>query len=224
MEMNPKVVFNMDILGHPVEVTSSVVTQWFFMAVIIILVVLLTRNVGKIPTKMQSVLEMIVTATSGLVGSNMGKEYKKFYVRYIGAMGIFLLFLNTSGLFGIVPATKDLNVTGAFALMTFFLINANSIKENGLLGYLHGYLKPAVPMLPLNIIEKITIPLSLTLRLFINMVVGTIIIELVYHGLGYFAFLVPVPLHFFFDLFVGVIQTFVFMMLTMVYVKTAAAE
>lgn len=222
MEMNPKVVFNMDILGHSVDVTSSVVTQWFIMAFIIILVILLTRNLGKIPTKRQSVLEIIVTAISGLVGSNMGNEYKKFFVLYIGAMGIFLIFLNTSGLIGIVPATKDLNVTGAFALMTFFLINANGIKQNGIGGYLHGYLKPAALMLPLNIIEKITIPLSLTLRLFINMVVGTIILELVYNGLGYFAFLLPIPLHFFFDLFVGVIQTFVFMMLTMVYVKTAA--
>jgi len=224
MDMNPKTVFDFDFFGHTIDVTSSIVTQWFFMAVIIVLVLLVTRNIGKMPSKRQSVLEMVVTAIAGLVDSNMGKEYKKFFVLYIGSMGIFMFFLNTSGLIGIVPSTMDINVTAAFALMTFFLINGNAIRENGVKGYLHGYLQPFAPMLVMNVIEKVTIPLSLTLRLFINMVVGTIILELVYHGLGHLAFLIPVPLHFFFDLFVGVIQTFVFMMLTMVYVKTAAAE
>lgn len=224
MEMNPKTVFDFDLFGQTFDVTSSIVTQWFFMAVIITIVILLTKNLKKIPTKTQSTLEMIVNAIAGLVNSNMGKEYKNFFVLYIGSMGIFLFFLNTSGLIGIVPSTMDINVTAAFALMTFFLINGNAIKQNGLGGYVHGYFKPFAPMVVMNVIEKVTIPLSLTLRLFINMVVGTIILELVYEGLGHFAFLVPVPLHFFFDLFVGAIQTFVFMMLTMVYVKTAAAE
>jgi F-type H+-transporting ATPase subunit a len=86
-------------------------------------------------------------------------------------------------------------------------------------GYLKGYLKPYAPMIVMNVIEKITLPLSLCLRLFCNMLVGAMVLGLVYGALGHFAFVIPVPLHFFFDLFDGIIQMFVFVMLTMVYTK-----
>jgi len=122
----------------------------------------------------------------------------------------------------VAPSTKDINVTLTFAMVSFFVINGNAIAKNGLDGYLVSYFKPYALMFPMNLIEKVTIPLSLCLRLFINMLVGVIMMELIYMGMGHFAFLVPVPLHFFFDFFVAIIQTFVFMMLTMVYTKTAA--
>ena len=110
------------------------------------------------------------------------------------------------------------------ALISAVVINGNSIAKNGLGGYLHGYIKPYAFMLPMNIIEKFTIPLSLCLRLFINMLVGVVFMELTYMALGHFAFVVPIPLHFFFDLFVAVIQTYVFVMLTIVFTKTSVEE
>lgn len=222
MDINAQTIFSFDFLNYTFDVSRSIVIQWVIMAIIIAVVLLLTRNLGKIPSKRQTVIEMLVNLFNGLVGSNMGNEYKKTFVPYIGTLGIFLFVMNSSGLFGVAPSTKDINVTVTFAMISFFVINGNAISKNGIGGYVHSYFKPYALMLPMNLIEKVTIPLSLCLRLFINMLVGTILMELVYMGMGHLAFLVPVPLHFFFDLFVALIQTFVFMMLTMVYTKTAS--
>lgn len=224
MHMNASTVFELNILNQTFHVTTSIVTQWFMMAVIIGLTLILTRNLGKVPNKKQTVLEIIVTAVNGLVTANMGSEYKKFFVPYIGTMGIFLCFLNMSELVGIPTSTKDINVTAGFALMTFVLINANAIRKMGPGGYLLGYLKPYPAMLPLTIIEKLTIPFSLSLRLFCNMLVGAMVLGLIYEGMGHFAFLAPVPVHFFFNVFDALMQVFVFMMLTMVYTRINASS
>ncbi|MEL7655133.1 MAG: F0F1 ATP synthase subunit A [Bacillota bacterium] len=215
-------IFEFELFNHTMEVNKSIVTQWVIMAVIIILVLLVTKNLGKVPTKRQTVLEMLEDLFNGLVAANMGPEYKKTFVPYIGTMGIFMATMNATGLLGVAPSTEDISVTMTFAMVSFFVINGNQIAKNGLGGYMHSYIKPHFLMLPMNIIEKLTIPLSLCLRLFINMLVGTIFMELIYMGMGHFAFIVPIPLHFFFDLFVAIVQTFVFMMLTMVHTKTAA--
>ncbi|MBN7773073.1 F0F1 ATP synthase subunit A [Clostridium aminobutyricum] len=222
MHMNPETVFSFNIFNHSIAVTTSIVTQWIIMAVIIVLVLLLTRNLGKVPNKKQNVLEMFVNMINGLVKSNMGDEYKRFFVPYIGAMAVFMGLLNLSGLVGIEPATKDINVAATFALMTFVLINANAISKCGVGGYAGSFFKPYAAMLPLNLLEKLTIPLSLSLRLFCNMLVGTIVLGIVYEAMGKFAFIAPIPLHAFFDIFDGLIQVFVFMMLTMVYIKIGA--
>lgn len=224
MEMNPRTVFELNIFNQTFHVTTSIVTQWIMMAVIIGLVLILTRNLGKVPNKKQTVLEILVTSVNGLVTANMGSEYKKFFVPYIGTMGIFLCFLNTSELVGIQTSTKDINVTAGFALMTFVLINANSIRKMGPGGYLKSYLKPYPAMLPLTIIEKLTIPFSMTLRLFCNMLVGAMVLGLIYSGMGRFAFIAPIPVHFFFNVFDALMQVFVFMMLTMVYTRINASS
>ncbi|MDD2484005.1 MAG: F0F1 ATP synthase subunit A [Eubacteriales bacterium] len=221
MSLGPEVVFEFEFLDRTFGVTGSIVTQWVIMALLMVVILIVSRNITKIPSKRQSVLEMIVSMFSNLINANMGPSYKRQFLPYIGALGIYMASMNLCGLVGIPPATRDLNVTATFAALTFFLINANAISHLGVGGYIKGYFKPFPFMLPMNIIEKFTVPLSLCLRLYLNMLVGTMILELVYHGLGHFAFLIPVPLHFFFDLFVGLIQTFVFAMLTMVFVKTA---
>lgn len=222
MHINAEPVFEFELFNHTMEVTKSITIQWVVMAIIIVLVLLVTRKLDKVPTKRQTVVEMLVSLFNGLVGSNMGQEYKKAFVPYIGTLGIFMFMLNSSGLVGVAPSTKDINVTLTFAMISFFVINGNVVAKHGVGGYLLSYFRPYPLMLPMNIIEKVTVPLSLCLRLFINMLVGTILMELIYMGMGHLAFIVPVPLHFFFDLFVAVIQTFVFMMLTMVYTKMGA--
>lgn len=218
MDMNPQTAFILHVFNHSFAVTSSIVTQWAIMAIIIIIALISTRNLKKIPDKKQGVLEILVETINDLVKSNMGEEYVKF-VPFIGTLAVFLFFLNLSGLVGVDPSTKDINVTLAFALMSFVIIQGNAIKKIGVGGYLKGFLKPYAPMIVMNIIEKITLPLSLCLRLFCNMLVGTMVLGLVYGALGHFAFIIPTPLHFFFDVFDGVIQMYVFVMLTMVYTK-----
>lgn len=221
MDMNAKTVFILHIFNSSINVTSSIVTQWIIMAIIVAIALISTKNLKKIPDKKQSILEILVETIIGLVKSNMGEEYVKF-APFIGTLAVFLLFLNLSGLVGVEPSTKDINVTLTFALMTFVIVNANAIKKIGVGGYLKGYFKPYAPMVVMNVIEKITLPLSLCLRLFCNMLVGTMVLGLVYEALGHFAFVIPTPLHFFFDVFDGAIQMYVFVMLTMVYTKLGA--
>lgn len=213
--------FSLNIFGRTINVAQSILVQWIVMVVLIILALILTRNLKKVPGKKQSVIELFVETINGLVNTNMGSKYKGF-VPYVGTLLIFMLVLNLTGLVGIEPSTKDVNVTLSFALMTFFIIQINAIKKIGIGGYLKGYFKPFGLMFPMNLIERFTVPISLCLRLFINMLVGSIVLTLVYSLMGHFAFVVPIPLHAFFDLFDGCIQMFVFLMLTMVYIKITA--
>jgi len=223
MDIGSKTAFSFNFLNHTINVTESVVVQWCVMLVIVVLALIATRKLKKVPDKKQSIVELLVEIVNGLVKSNMGSKYKT-YVPFIGTLVIYLSVLNLTGLIGVETATKDFNVTGAFALVTFFLIQYNSIKKIGPGGYLKGFVKPFWPMLPMNLLERFTVPISLCLRLFINMLVGSIVMGLVYKGMGNFAFLIPIPLHAFFDMFDGIIQMFVFVMLTMVYVKMMAEE
>jgi F-type H+-transporting ATPase subunit a len=218
MDLNAKTLFSLNVGGHNINITSSIVTQWVIMVIIAILVLAFTSNLKKVPNKKQSILEMLVDFFKGLVKENMGEEYISF-VPFIGTMGIFLFFLNLSGLVGVEPSTKDVNVTAGFALISFVVINANSFRKVGIGGYGKELITPYIPMLPMNLLEKITLPISLCLRLFCNMLVGSIVIGLIYQGMGHFAFIVPVPFHMFFDMFDGVIQVYIFMMLTMLYTK-----
>lgn len=224
ISLNALEIFEFNAFNHTFVVTMSVILQWVIMAVIFISVPLITRNLNKFPSKRQTVIEMVVNLFNGLVCNNLGDEYRKRFMPFIGTLGIFIVMMNMTGLLGFAPSTKDLNVTVTLALIAAVAINATSISKNGLGGYLHSYLKPYPFMLPMNLMEKFTVPLSLCLRLFINMLVGVIFMELIYFAMGHFAFVLPVPLHFFFDLFVAVIQTYVFMMLTIIFTKTAVEE
>lgn len=221
MGINPEEVFTFHLANHEFVITNSVITQWVVIAFIMILTLLVTRDLKKIPGKVQSVVEIIVGAIKGLVITNMGEEYKNF-VPFIGTLGVFLFFSNLTGLIGFEPSTKDISVTIGLALVSFTVMQANAIKKGGFGGYLKGYLQPFAPMIFMNILEKFTLPLSLALRLFCNMLIGALILELIYEGLGHFAFIIPIPIHAFFDMFDGLIQMFVFMMITMVYTRLTA--
>jgi len=218
MDLNAKTLFTLRLGGHNIGITDSIVTQWVIMVVIVILVLALTRNLKKLPDKKQSVLEMLIDFFNGLVRENMGEKYMSF-VPFIGTMGIFLFFLNLTGLVGVDPSTKDISVTAGFAIISFVVINVNTFSKIGIGGFGKELISPYILMLPMNLLEKITLPISLCLRLFCNMLVGFIIIGLIYKGMGYFAFIVPIPFHLFFDMFDGVIQVYIFMMLTMLYTK-----
>lgn len=216
MDLGAKTVFALHIGNYNFSITETVVLQWIIMAIIAILAILLTRNLEKVPNKKQSIVEMLVNLINGLVKENMGEKFMNF-VPIIGTMAIFILFLNLTGLVGIEPATKDISVTAGFALVSCFLINATAIKRIGIGGYIKSIFSQGPIMVPMNLIEKVTIPVSLCLRLFINMLVGAIVMALIYQTPA--RIIVPVPLHGFFDLFDGVLQVYVFILLTMIFTK-----
>jgi F-type H+-transporting ATPase subunit a len=203
-------------------VTDSYLVMWIITLIIAVAAIVLGRNLEKIPSKKQNIVELVVEAIDKLVDDNMGPGHRAF-IPYIGSLAIFILIMNVIGLIGIEPPTRDYNITLGLALITFVVVQANAIKKVGVGHYLKGYLSPFAPMLPLNLIERFILPVSLSLRLFGNMTAAVVVVGIVYQALGglsWFAQLgIPLPVHFFFDVFDAGMQMFIFIMLTMINIK-----
>lgn len=218
-------IHSFNIGNFPINITASIIIQWVVILILGISAFLLTKNLKQKPDKKQATLEKIYVAVESIVTSTMGEDYKSF-IPYIGSLAIYLLVLNFSGLIGIEPATQDLSVTVGLALTTFLVIHYTSIRRNGVKGYLKGYMHPSLIMLPINIMERVMLPVSLALRLFGNMLAATVLVDLVYHALSKISVFaqigVPIIVHGYFDLFDGTIQMVVFTMLTMIQIKLTA--
>lgn len=218
-------IFSFNIGGFTAIIGKQIIWQWIIMLILTVVAILLTRSLKKGPNKIQVLLESLYKSAENLVKSNMGEEYIS-YIPYIGTLMVFLVALNLTGLFGVKPPTANLAVTAGLAITTFVVINVNALVKNGLLGYLKGFVSPSPFMLPLNLMERIIIPVSLALRLFGNMVAAVIVIDLFYEfltglttvaGIG-----LPIFLHGYFDVFDGLIQMLVFTMLTVINIKVTA--
>ena len=149
--------------------------------------------------------------------NNMGIHAKK-YLNYVEALMAFIFLSNISGLFGLRPPTADFGTTFGLALITFVMIEYAWIKTKGF-GIIKDLLDPFPIFLPINIISEFATPVSMSLRLFGNVTAGTIMLGLWYALMPWFAKIgIPAFLHAYFDFFSGAIQTYVFGMLTMVFV------
>ena len=221
------------------KLSETVVVSWIIIAALALISFLLTRNLKKVPTsKVQIFLEFAVGTLDKLVKETMGENNVKRMpnmVPYIGSLVLFFACSNLIGLLGFRSPTTDLDTTLAWAMITFFMIYYAGIKFNGL-KYFKGLMEPVPFLLPLNIIGEIAKPISLSFRPFGNILGGAVIMALLYQFLGWLSSLIPgvsipigqliipVPLHLYFDLFSGVLQAFIFVMLTMVFVSDAAGE
>ncbi|MDP4088319.1 MAG: F0F1 ATP synthase subunit A [Bacillota bacterium] len=223
--MPEKALFTINILGLELKINSSIIVQWVIILLLALVSFLLTRNLKKRPDRKQSALEVVYTAIANLVHENMGEGYKNF-VPYIGTLALFILLMNVSPLIGVKAPTEELSVTAGIALITFFMVQANAIGKIGVGKYVHGYFNPLAFIMPLNVLERIMLPISLSLRLFGNMSAGAIIMGIVYDKLTAIAWpaglVIPVPFHFYFDFFDAVLQMIIFVMLTMVQIKIIA--
>lgn len=213
------------------RLTETLVVMWAISALLIVGSILLTRNFQKVPKGVQNAVEVFVGAIYNLTTSTMGED-KIGFAPYIGTIVLFIACSNLSGLFAVRPPTADLNTTLSLSLMTFFLIHANGIRKKGIGTYLKGYTEPFALLTPINVIGDIATPISLSFRLFGNLVGGLIIMSLVYGALASFSTAlglnipllqlgIPVVLHGYFDLFSGLLQTFIFTMLTMIFISGA---
>jgi F-type H+-transporting ATPase subunit a len=215
----------LEVIFRP-ELSEAIVVQWGIILLVLIASILLTRNLKKVPSKKQSSLEILIEFINNIVEETMGPGTKSF-VPYIGTLGIFLLLMNLAGLVGVEPPTKEFSVGLALAAITFLVIQGYAIKKHGIKGYFKGYAQPLPLLLPINILERIMLPISLSLRLFGNILAGVIILELVYEGLhehlfGLTQIGLPIPVHMYFDIFDGTIQMIIFVMLTMINIKVVA--
>lgn len=208
--------------GFQIDLSQEMVIQWGIIALIALLSWWATRNLSIRPNKKQTVVETIYTSLRGVIKSNVGEKYMDI-LPFIGTIAVYIFTMNMVGLVGLIPPTKTFSVTVALGLISFFVIQSYAIKEHGVGSYLKGYAQPVVVMLPINLLERLMFPVSLALRLFGNILAATFLVELVYENLHKVAFIaqigLPVPLHGYFDIFDGVIQVVIFVMLTMINIK-----
>ncbi len=207
-------------------------TLWITSTHICLLIVVLTLTIfsffaraameksGDVPGGLANIVEMIVELLDGIVKGTMGKHAGPFK-NYIGSIFIFILFSNLSGLLGLRPPTADYGVTFPLGILTFTLITFNKFKYQKVSGVIKGLCDPWPFWLPINLIGDFAVPISLSLRLFANILSGTVMMSLVYGLLSTIAYAWPAALHVYFDMFSGAIQTYVFCMLTMTYITSA---
>jgi F-type H+-transporting ATPase subunit a len=213
--------YEFNFLGFPVSINTSQVTTVIVMGFILILALIARRAVlngdPDNPGMIQNVTEMLIEFLDGLVLSGMGKR-AKIYRNFILTLMIFICISNISGIFGLRPPTADFAVTFGMGIIVFFIIQYVNFKNNGF-GAITGLFQPIPVLFPINLIGEFANPISLSLRLFGNVVGGTIMLGLYYGLMPWFARLgIPAFLHAYLDLFSGVIQTYVFAMLTMVWI------
>ncbi len=180
-----------------------------------------------VPGKLQMVLEFLIGYVRGLISETVTEEDITFILPIAVTIGLYILVANWLDFFPLgftsilKPANSDLNQTLAMAIVVFVIVEAYAIKVRGLGGYLRYFLRPPFP--PLTIIEELVKPITLALRLFGNIFAGLLMVYLLTLLPSAFAWTTPISavgvvIWKFFDVFfVGTIQAFIFMLLTIVY-------
>lgn len=216
-ELNCETAFTIPLFGG-IDIAESVAVTWIIMAALVLISILVTRNLKvENPGKGQLLLETGVSSLQSMVQDMVGEKGHR-YVPYLMTVLLYIGVANIIGLFGIKPPTKDLTVTVALAVMSIVLIEYSGIREKGAKGWLKSFAQPVAIMTPFNILELVIRPLSLCMRLFGNVLGAFVIMELIKQVVPA---VVPVPFSLYFDIFDGLIQAYVFVFLTSLFIKEA---
>jgi F-type H+-transporting ATPase subunit a len=206
----PETVFSVG----PLNVTTTVITSWIVMALIIVLSYLLKRSLAVRPSIVQEIVEAMFEAIETTIRDVLPLDPWKV-VPVLGTLWIFIGFSNLVGLLpGMKTPTADINTTFAFAVISFSLTHVFGIATQGLKGYLAHYREPTWLLFPFHLLAEITRTVALAVRLFGNMLSGEMIALIL---LGVVGFLVPIPfalLH----IIIGLIQAYIFGVLTLVFI------
>ena len=242
-----KILFRIPIFGG-IAVSETIVNTWIIMALIVGLCLFLTHGMQvHCRTKRQIVAEFIVKKVNGMVGENMGEHFLKVgYAPLIASIMALSALCSLSGMVGVFAPTSDLSTLLGWSLLVFVLITYNKFRAGGPLGYIKGYFQPIPVLLPFNIISEFATPLSMAFRHFGNIASGTVIMGLLRWALAnlshaIFSLLpgalgrilgnipllqvgIPAVFSVYFDIFSSCLQAFIFCMLTMMYIGSAAEE
>ncbi len=229
-----KIFFTIKLPIQDLPITESQIHSWLVMISITGLCLFLTHGIKEKPdTKRQHVAEWIVENAQKLVDGNMG-EYFSGFAPFIAAILGLSAFSSLLALFGLYAPTSDVNVTAGWAILVFFLITYYKMKCGPVI-YAKSFADPPL-LAPLNIISEVATPISMAFRHYGNVLSGSVISVLLASGLqglsaivfgklpgflGEFPFLqigIPAVLSIYFDVFSGLLQAYIFAMLTMLYV------
>ena len=212
-ELNCETVFTIPVFGG-IAVDEGVVVTWIIMAVLTILSIVFVRNLSiEKPGKVQLMLESVIGWAQDFFEGIIGKE-NKGYIPYLMTVALYLAISNVIGLLGFKPPTKDMNVTIALAVMSMFVIEFSGIRKNGFKHWAAHFAKPVPFVAPIMVLEIVIRPLSLCMRLFGNVLGAFVIMELLK---AVAPVLIPIPFSFYFDIFDGFLQAYVFVFLTALF-------
>lgn len=222
LDFNNHVFGIINFLGIKIWLTESLINTWVISFVLCLITLILNifviKNFKETPKFLQNILETIIEFVSSIIEKNLDIKSRMMEGYFFGLF-IFILFSNLSGLLGLRPPTADFSTCFSFALVTFFLIHTTGIIT-GKSKYFKSYFEPNFVMLPINLISEIATPISLSFRLFGNMIGGTIIMSMIYKLLPIFLkFWIPGIFHIYFDIFAGIIQSFIFISLSLIFIK-----
>jgi F-type H+-transporting ATPase subunit a len=198
--------------------TWTIKMTWIVIGVLIGFGFLATRKIGFLPNPLQVVAELIINTFYNLTRDALDDDLAKKYFPLICCLFMFLLMSNWLGIIpNLSEPTKDLNTPLGLGLMGFFIAHYAGIRVKGFKKYANEYFQPMFFMAPLNIIGEIAKVVSISFRLYGNIMGGAIIVLVVTHLV--YSLILPPFLMAFFSLFIGTIQAFVFTMLTLVYIS-----
>lgn len=211
------------------------VLNWLVLCVILSILMIVAGNKvkkadpKKAPKGFILVVESVARLATGIISGNLGEKTRN-YIAFFGTLIFMMAPCNLLGLIGLQPPTSNLSVNVTLAVMMFLLIHYTGLKEKGLWTRIKELCDPIFLFAPLNILGDLALPVSLSLRLFGNLLAGTIIMGLLYNLMksimpfGVLGFIVTPLLHGYFDIFSGLIQTFIFFTLASFFLSDNMAS
>lgn len=223
MDLNIDNLWAFEIGGVEVWITRTIFNTWIIMFILIafaIFVRIKLRKFKEIPNGFQNAIEAAIEMFDNFLYESVGDKLMPLGTWFFTVF-VFILVSNLSGVIGFRPPTADWATTFALALATFFLIHALGIRyRKG--EYIKSFFEPHPVFFPLNFIGELALPVSLSFRLFGNVLAGMILMTLVYSIAPVFVrFVIPAFLHAYFDLFSGILQTYIFCVLSLMFIKGA---
>ncbi len=222
-ELNIEEVFSFSLFGIKISVDETTVVSWIIIAAMTVLALVLTRNLkveGEI-TRRQALLEFAYEKGEAFFKGLMGEKVYGF-IPWLMSMALFIGVSNVIGLFGFKPPTKSMQVTAAMAITSIVIVEFAAFKNKGFLGRMKAYTEPIWIITPINILELFTKPLSLCMRLFGNVLAAFTIMELI--KIVTRNAVIPVIFSLYFDIFDGLLQAYIFVFLTALYLQEAVEE
>lgn len=237
--------FDFPVLGK-LQISETMVVSWIVMLLITGLCIWLTHDL-KVEniSKRQAAAEMLVEMANKFVVGNMGETFR-YFIPFVAALFATSVVSNLISLIGLRSPTADLSTEAAWAVVVFIMITSQKIKTNGVGGYLKGFTTPIAIMTPFNVLSELATPVSMACRHFGNILSGVVINGLLYGALAVASSAllgllpgilgdvlskipildvgIPAVLSVYFDWFSGIMQAFIFCMLTVMYIANAAEE
>ncbi len=210
----------------------SIIILTCFLSILFITVGRRLKNLDPdtVPKGLTRNLIFYVETLNNYTVESMGEKHGKTMAAYIGAVFTYILLANMMGLMGLETPTSSLSVTLVFAIISFVLVQRASIKSNGFKGYIKGFFQPIFLFFIPNFFGAIAPLISLSLRLFGNVLSGTVIMTLVYTfaawvsslffgtAFNWFGVVIAPVLHLYFDLISAFLQAFIFISLTQILI------